>query len=82
MHPVQHYLVAVQVEQLGGIADLIPGFSQAVQAIGVRTFIHSFVEDAPFDGHGAAEAPVTGGHVFDHAEFDVVARSEPTLMLG
>jgi hypothetical protein len=82
MHPVQHNLVAVQVEQFGGIADFIPRFSQVGDAIGVQRFIQSFVEEALFHGHGAAEAPVTGGHVFDHAEFDVVARGELFLMLA
>jgi hypothetical protein len=82
MHPVQHNLVAVQVEQFGGIADLIPHFSQVGDSMGVQRFIESFVQEALFHGHGAAEAPVTGGHVFDHAEFDIVARGELVLMLG
>ena len=56
------------------------GAGDAGQFAGFGALLHAGGEKLRLDRPGAAETPVGGGHLLDHAEFDFVDRGEALQM--
>jgi hypothetical protein len=75
-------LIADEERKARGIGEFLVGRTEAGEAIVFGPAVEGFFEQVLFDGPGAAEAPVRGGHFLDHAEFDAVAGAKSVKVLA
>jgi hypothetical protein len=74
-------LITLQQGQGARGGKAVEGYGQAVPAAAIRLERHLPIEQAGFDGPGAALAPVSGAHFLDHAELDFVGGLEAVDVL-
>jgi hypothetical protein len=60
----------------GGGGEAAEGGGEAIELGRALLGIHVVIEEAGFNGEGAAEAPGGGDHLFDEAELDFVVGRE------
>lgn len=72
IHDVQARFVAVEEAELGSGRELAERGGHAGDLTFLGAIFHAAFEEAVFDGPGAAQSPIGGGHFLDHAEFDIV----------
>ena len=76
IHKVEAGLIAMEEGEFGGGGEPGEGGGDAAELVGGVLGVDGVVEEAGFDGPGAAHAPVGGGHFLDHAELDPVGGGE------
>jgi hypothetical protein len=69
---VEARLVSVEKAELGSGGQVGKGGGHAGEPVFLGAAFHAVFQEAGFDGPGAAEAPIGGGHLLDHADFDVI----------
>ena len=75
-HRMETGFVTMEEIELGMGGKLAEGLGHAADFGGAGLFAHGGGEHLGFHGPGAAEAPETGGHFLEHAEFEVIDRGE------
>ena len=74
--------VTVQEGELGAGSEVGEGGGDTRDFVAAGLLGEGVIEEAGFDGPGAAEAPVGGDHLLDDAEFDLISRFEPLDVMG
>ena len=73
---VEAGLVAVHEAEGGSGGEICEGVGQAIERVAGRLGGGFIFEQTGFDGPGAAEAPVGGDHLLDHAELHAIGGLE------
>jgi hypothetical protein len=79
--PVHPTFVAVEQFELVGIGEGAEGVGELGQRIASGSGSDRLVHPGFFDGPGAMQAPVAGGHVLDHGELDAIEVAEALEVL-
>ena len=75
-HAVEAGLVAIEERQGGGRSQFEEGVGEGLAAGLTALATHAVGEELIFDDPGTAETPIGGGHLLDHAEFELIGGSE------
>ena len=82
IHEVEAGFVAVDEGQGGAIGETREGVGHAVEVASRGLSGGLFVDEAGFDGPGAAQTPMGCDHLLDHGEFQAGGRPQVVDVVG
>ena len=82
VHEVEAGFVAVDESEGGAIGETREGVGHAVEVASRGLSGGLFVDEAGFDGPGAAQTPMGYDHLLDHGEFEAGGRPQMVEVVG
>jgi len=82
VHEMKAGFVAVEEGEAGVGGGVGEGLGQAIQGVAGGLAGGIVLEEAGFDGPGAAQAPGSGGHFLDDTDLDTILGRETVEVLG